>query len=283
MEMFNFGPSVTDLLQAAFDKWNDIIAIVFELLSLSPEAFADGALWELVEKINPIFVAVASPLIVIFFVIGFCAESVDIREEMRFEVILRFLIRLGIGEWLVVNNLAIIKAVFASAGNLVKLLDFGTYAKIEMPDEIVTTFNNLNFVQGLVMLVFAAIIVLIVIVCGFFILYTVYFRFLKITAIIPMGALASATAAGNRMVSNTAVAYFKYCIATALEAVTMALAIIMCNALLSKGLPELATDLGTWTQCLVYLFEMVFSVALTVGSVKGAQALTGKVLGLTGG
>ena len=33
-------------------------------------------------------------LVVLFFVIGFCSESIDVKKEMRFESILRMLIRL---------------------------------------------------------------------------------------------------------------------------------------------------------------------------------------------
>ena len=35
-------------------------------------------------------------VVVLFFVIGFCSESIDVKEEMRFESILRMLIRLGL-------------------------------------------------------------------------------------------------------------------------------------------------------------------------------------------
>ena len=39
--------------------------------------------------IEPVFVAVGSSLVVLFFVIGFCSESIDVKDEMRFESILR--------------------------------------------------------------------------------------------------------------------------------------------------------------------------------------------------
>jgi hypothetical protein len=95
-----------------------------------------------------------------------------------------------------------------------------------------------------------------------------------------MGALAYSTMGGNRMVTHTAVTYTKYFIATAFEAVTMALAIIVCNAFINAGLPLFTGDYAEWTQTLIYLCEMTFTIALTVGSVKGAQNLTSKALGL---
>lgn len=103
------------------------------------------------ESIEPIFVGVGSSLVVLFFVIGFCSESVDVREEMRFEVILRMLIRLG-------------------------------------------------------------------------------------------------------------------------------LAIIICNAFINAGLPSFTGNYADWAQTLIYLCEMTFTIALTVGSVKGAQSLTSTAL-----
>jgi len=211
-------------------------------------ALMGGGPWGIIEGIEPVFVAVGSSLVVLFFVIGFCSESIDIQEEMRFEVILRILIRLGLAEYMVANNVTIMKAFFTSVGNLVGLL--------------------------------TALLSIIVLICGFFLIYTVYFRFLKLMVIVPIGSIAFSTMSGNRMVAHTAVTYAKYFLSVTFEAVTMALAIIVCNAFINAGLPAFTGDYADWAKTLIYLCEMTFSIALTVGSVKGAQSLTSKVLGL---
>lgn len=46
------------------------------------------------------------------------------------------------------------------------------------------------------MLILAALLSLIVIICGFFLLYTVYFRFLKLLIIVPIGSIAYSTMVG---------------------------------------------------------------------------------------
>jgi hypothetical protein len=130
------------------------------------------------------------------------------------------------------------------------------------------------------MLILAVLLSIIIIICGFFLIYTVYFRFLKLLILVPMGALAFSTMGGNRGVSHTTVSYFKYFLSVVFEAVTMALAIIVCNAFISAGLPAFANDYAQWVQTLMYLCEMTFTIALTVGSVKGAQNLTSKAFGL---
>lgn len=95
MDIFKLGDKILALLEMVFGFWNNQVSLVFAMLGQSPVDFKSGGPWAVIENIEPIFVAVGSSLVVLFFVIGFCSESIDIREEMRFEVILRLLIRLG--------------------------------------------------------------------------------------------------------------------------------------------------------------------------------------------
>ncbi len=280
MDIFKLGDKILDLLEMVFGFWNNQISLVFSMLGQSPVNFKGGGPWGVIEGIEPIFVAVGSSLVVLFFVIGFCSESVDVREEMRFEVILRMLIRLGLAEWFVANNVTIMKAFFSSIGNLVNLISAGNTTTLTIDSTQADIIKNLGFGESLVMLILIALLSIIIIICGFFIIYTVYFRFLKILIIVPLGAIAFSTMGGNRTVSNTVVTYCKYFLSVVFEAVTMALAIIICNAFVNAGLPSFTGGYADWAQTLIYLCEMTFTIAMTVGSVKGAQSLTSKAFGL---
>ena len=280
MDIFKLGDKILALLEMVFGFWNHQVSLVFSMLGQSPVGFKGGSPWAMIESVQPVFVAVGSSLVVLFFVIGFCSESVDIREEMRFEAILRMLIRLILAEWLVANNVTIMKAFFTSAGNLVNLLSPGSYTTLSINSAQADIIKGLGFGESLIMLILAAVLSLIVIICGFFMIYTVYFRFLKILVMVPIGSIAFATLAGNRNVANTAGAYAKYFLSVVFEAVTMALAIMLCNAFINAGLPAFAGGYADWAQTLIYLCEMTFAIALTVGSVKGAQSLTSRALGL---
>lgn len=280
MDIFKLGDKILALLEMVFGFWNHQVSLVFSMLGQSPVGFKGGSPWAMIESVQPVFVAVGSSLVVLFFVIGFCSESVDIREEMRFEAILRMLIRLILAEWLVANNVTIMKAFFTSAGNLVNLLSSGSYTTLSINSAQADIIKGLGFGESLIMLILAAVLSVIVIICGFFMIYTVYFRFLKIMVMVPIGSIAFATLAGNRNVANTAGVYAKYFLSVVFEAVTMALAIMLCNAFINAGLPAFAGGYADWAQTLIYLCEMTFAIALTVGSVKGAQSLTSRALGL---
>ena len=280
MDIFNLGEQILSLLEMVFGFWNNQISLVFSMLGQSPVDFKGGGPWAVVEGIQPIFVAVGSSLVVLFFVIGFCSESVDIREEMRFEVILRMLIKLALAEYFVANCVTIMKAFFTSIGNWVNLLSAGTTLTLSINSTQADIIRNLGFGESLIMLILAALLSIIIIICGFFMIYTVYFRFLKLLVIVPLGSIAFSTMGGNKTVSNTVVAYCKYFLSVCFEAVTMALAIMICNAFINAGLPAFTGSYADWAKTLIYLCEMTFTIALTVGSVKGAQSLTSKVFGL---
>ena len=280
MDIFKLGETILALLEMVFAFWNNQVSLVFAMLGQTPAEFKGGGPWNAIMSVQPIFVAVGSSLVVIFFVIGFCSESVDVKEEMRFEVILRMLIRLAISEWFVINSITIMKAFFASIGNWVKTLSFNSSANLSINSTEAEVIKNLGFGEGLLMLILASLLAIIIIICGFFLIYTVYFRFLRLLVIVPMGAVAFSTMSGNRTVSHTMVTYCRYFLAVCFEAVTMALAIIVCNAFINAGLPTFTSSYADWTKTLIYLCEMTFAIALTVGSVKGAQNLTSKVFGL---
>ena len=274
MDIFKLGDKILALLEAVFGFWNNQISLVFAMLGQSPVSFKGGGPWAVIEGIEPVFVAVGPSLVVLFFVIGFCSESIDVKDEMRFESILRMLIRLGLAEWFVANNVTIMKAFFTSIGNLVGLISAGTTTQLAIDSTQADIIKGLGFGESLVMLILTALLAIIIIICGFFIIYTVYFRFLKILIIVPLGAIACSTMAGNRMVSHTMATYCKYFLSCVFEAVTMALAIVVCNAFINAGLPAFTGSYADWAQTLIYLCEMTFTIAMTVGSVKGAQTLT---------
>ena len=76
------GDKILALLEAVFGFWNNQISLVFAMLGQSPISFKGGGPWAVIEGIEPVFVAVGSSLVVLFFVIGFCSESIDVKDEI---------------------------------------------------------------------------------------------------------------------------------------------------------------------------------------------------------
>ena len=170
--MFKLGEAILALLEIVFGFWNSQVSLVFELLGQSPTGFKGGGPWGIVESVEPVFVGIGSALVVLFFVIGFCSESIDIREEMRFEVILRMLIRVAVSQWMVSYNVTIMKALFTSCGNLVGLLGTNQTVDLTIDPAQAEVIEDLGFGTSIVFLILAVFLSLIVIICGFFLCIT---------------------------------------------------------------------------------------------------------------
>lgn len=280
MEVFKLGELILELLEMVLGLWNSYIDLAMELLGQPVTSFKGGGAWSAIESLQPLFIGVGSSLIVLFFVMGFCSESIDVRQEMRLEGILRILIRLSVSEWLVVNSLTILKSFMASIGNLVTAIGGNQTTHVSLDGEAANIIRNLGFASSLVFLILAVVIALVIMVCAFFLLYTIYFRFLRLYVVLPFAPIAFSSFAGNHGISHTAIRYFKYFLSVALEAVTIVLAVVVCNAFISAGLPDFASGYSGWVKTLFILFEMTFTISLTVGAVKGAQNLTSRMLGL---
>ena len=80
MDIFKLGDKILALLEVVFGFWNNQISLVFALLGQSPVSFKNGGPWAVIESIEPTFVGVGSSLVVLFFVIGFCSESIDVKD-----------------------------------------------------------------------------------------------------------------------------------------------------------------------------------------------------------
>lgn len=280
MGVFSFAGPTCDILGTALMHWTNMVANEYkDLLTTSPAKFADGAGWEAIKAVEPVFVGVGSSLVVLFFIIGFCSESVDVKEEMRFENILRFLMRLGIAEWFVANNLTIIKTLFAVAKNFVDAI-IGNVGLTPggLTSKFIDTVYDLDFGESIVAMLVALLTALVIFACSYFILYALYFRFIKILITAPLGSLASSTIAGNRTLSHSAVMFWKYMIAMIFEVLVIALALNVCSALITSGFAK--TTCNTLGDCCIYMMKICFMVAMTVGCVKGAQNTIERALGL---
>ena len=97
------------------------------VMLMSTTCFAAGtsAVTQPLENLKTLIIAVigavGSSLVVLLFVIGFCSESIDVKDEMRFESIFRMLIRLGLISAGTTTQLAI----DSTQADIIKGLGFG--------------------------------------------------------------------------------------------------------------------------------------------------------------
>lgn len=264
---FFTGAPAGEQIQMGIDVWNAAVESVFDLLAISPTDFEGGAAWDYVEKIYPYIAIIAGSLLAVVMLYRMCKETMDIRQEMRADTMVKMLCLFIISEAVVLNAMTITKALFKVAGGFIEILQIGYQP---LTASAVLQETELGLLEGLV----ALLVCLAFYILSFLMIYTVYFRFFKIYIIAPLSAIAYAMLAGGQEVSRVGFAYLKALIVYTFEIVIIALAINIGNRLGSVG-STIYVDNIIWQMLCPLL-----NVGLIVGAAKGAEGILRKTFAL---
>lgn len=278
-----------EYLSFSISIYNKQAQMAAGMLGQDPTAFNSSG-WQLVTNVNTVFLSIGAVLVLIFFLMGFCADSVDIKQDFRLENILRMFLKLTLAEFFVINSLTIVQQLFAlGTGVIRKFAGINLNVNCTIPGEVAAITNaplenGMSGLGGLgiavLLYITAFVFMLIAAGCGAMILYEAYQRFFKIMLLVPYGSLANSTIAGNHMLNRSAEAFWKYALATILEAVTMYFAMALSAAVLSSGTLGLKDGWSGAFYVLGWIIESSFIFMLTLGLVKGSEMVTQKALGL---
>lgn len=270
-------------LGTAFRFYNMFVKGARDMLATHPDAWMGGGGWEVAETANGIFVGIGSSLVAVFFLISFFAESVEPKNDMRMENVLRMLFKLCIAEWFVSNSMDLAVGLFG----LVDAFSGGVGSLEITYESLLETVNSIdNAGTGAVLCGCSFIFMIGLIASGVMIFYAAFIRFFKVLCLVPYGAIANATLVGGWEVRKTAASYWRYVCSVVLEAATMLLALKLCAVLCSgQSSIELFSSLtGDGMSGAEYVFgymlQSLFLALACVGSVRGASSLTQRALGL---
>lgn len=278
-----------DFLSFSISLYNKQAQMAAGMLGQDPASFNSSG-WTLVTNVNAVFLTIGAVLVIIFFLMGFCADSVDIKQDLRVENILRMFLKLNIAEFFVINSLRLVQQMFVlGTGIIGKFAGVNLTVNCAIPSEVSAITSNpvdngMSGFGGLMtvalLFITAFVFMLVEMGCGAMILFEAYQRFFKIMLLVPYGSLANSTIAGNHMLNRSAESFWKYALATILEAVTMYFSMALAAAVLSSGTLGLKDGWSGAFYVLGWILESSFVSMLTLGLVKGSEMVTQKALGL---
>lgn len=201
---------------------NYAMDIAKTMLTYNPQEFAkQSGVWQTITDINDKIIPIGSALLALFFIIGFCENCMDVKEELNLELCLKLFIRIGIAEYFVVNSIDIVLALFGFTTNLAGLStnEIVAYSFMTKTAPYISDCSNIERI-GLLFII--PIYFMIAIGTAAVIIITVFIRFLKIWVAVPYGTLAFSTiSSGSHWLNGTVSAFIKYLLSVLLEAFSM--------------------------------------------------------------
>ena len=81
---------IVENLENALATWNEKLAEIWQLVSMTPQEFKGGGIWNIVVQINGALQAIGYGLLVLFFAMGLFKNTVNFQELRRPEAALRY-------------------------------------------------------------------------------------------------------------------------------------------------------------------------------------------------
>lgn len=278
------GDVELDLLTVADRIFNYIYNLSVSLFTTNPRDWAESmGIWSIINQIYEKIIPVGCSLVVVIFLIGFCSNTVDVKEELNFEKAIRLLIRLGITEWFVVNSLTITGYLFSMVSGLIGLVN-NTTTTPSITSPVSTYLYEMSNTSRVVLLFVVIFYLVILPVSAAAIMVMALIRLFKVMLIIPYGPIAYSTIAGGiQAISGTLPSYIKYLLGTLLEAFSVMVALKIGQVMiLNKSLFDLTSIPSSdyLMPCILELCQTMISAVLLTILVKIAKDVATKALGL---
>lgn len=138
---------VVQNLENALNTWNEKMAEVWSLLTMSPQSFKGGGIWHVILQINGAIKGIGLALLVLFFLVGVVKTSGSLSEVKRPEHALKMFIRFAIAKGVVTYGLDLMMALFDIAqgamSTIMRAAGVGSASKTTLPASMVKASSQI--------------------------------------------------------------------------------------------------------------------------------------------
>ena len=273
---------VVQNLQNALGTWNDKLAEVWQMMTMSPENFKGGGIWNIILNINGAMQAIGLALLVLFFLAGVVQTSANLTDVKRPEHALKLFLRFAIAKGVVTYGLELMMAVFEIVQGIISKImrtsGLGGASKTSLPSEMIDAIEDCGFFESIPLWAVTIIGSLFITILSFIIIMTVYGRFFKLYMYTAIAPIPLATFAGQPT-QNVGRSFVKSYAAVCLEGAIIVLACVIFSMFASTP-PVVDADAAPTAMVWKYIGELVFNMLVLVGSVKMSDRIIREMMGL---
>ena len=273
---------VVQNLKNALDVWNGKLSEIWTIITQSPEAFRDGAIWSIITTIHGALQAIGYALLVLFFVVGVmktCGSFAEVkRPEQALKLFIRFVLAKAVITYGLELMLAFLEIVQGVIGTIMSSAGFGGPSDNVLPTEIVTAIEDCGFFESIPLWAVTLIGGLFIWVLSFVMILSVYGRFFKIYMYTAIAPIPLSTFAGEPT-QNVGRSFLKSYAGVCLEGEIIVLACIIFSVFAGSP-PAIDPDAAAASMVWSYIGELIFNMLILVGTVKMADRIVREMMGL---
>lgn len=277
------GNWIVDNLNSALNTWNGKLAEIWELVSISPEDFKGGGIWEVVVGINGGLQAIGYALLVLFFAVGIVKTCGGFAELKKPELAFRCFIRFILAQAAVGHGMELMMALFRVAQGMVSTImtssGLSALTATTLPDEMVAIIEGVGLIESIPLWAITLLGSLFIWVLALVMILTVYSRFFKLYIATAIAPVPLASFAGQPS-SSIGVSFLKSYAAICLEGCVIVLACVIFSAFASEPPALSDSTLAPATIVWNYVGELVFNMLVLVGAIKMSDRLIRELMGL---
>ena len=273
---------VVQNLQNALDTWNNKMAEVWQLLTMSPESFKGGGIWSVILRVNGAVQAIGLALLVLFFLTGVVKTSAGLSDVNRPEHALKLFLRFAIAKGVVTYGLELMLSIFRIGQGVVSTImrssGIAGANKTTLPASMVEAIKDCGFFESIPLWAVTLIGSLFITVLSFIIILTVYGRFFKLYMYTALAPIPLSTFAGQST-QSIGVSFLKGYAAACLEGAIIVIACVIFTKFASSP-PVVDTDAAPAAMVWKYVGELVFNMLVLVGAVRMSDRIVKEMFGI---
>jgi hypothetical protein len=273
---------VVQNLENALDVWNNKLTEIWQLITLSPKDFRDGAIWAVVNDVHGALLAIGYALLVLFFVVGVIKTCGSYAEVKKPEHAVKLFVRFALAKGAITHGmelmLAILSIIQGVVSSIMNAAGFGSPQSTVLPSEIVTAIEDCGFFESIPLWAITLIGGLFIWVLSFVMILSVYGRFFKLAMYSAIAPIPLATFAGEPS-QNVGRSFLKSYAAVCMEGAIIVLACMIFSVFASSP-PTVDADAAAASMVWSYIGELVFNMLILVGTVKMADRVVHEMMGL---
>ena len=266
----------------ALNTWNEKLAEIWQLITMSPQDFKGGSIWNVMLGVHGAVKAIGIALLVLFFVMGVMKTCGSFAEVKRPEQALKLFIRFAIAKGVVTYGLELMIALFQIVQGVISTImgaaGFSAPQDTILPPEIIAAVEECGFFESIPLWAVTLIGSLFITVLSFIMIMTVYGRFFRMYLYTAIAPVPLATFAGEPS-QSVGISFIKSYAAVCLEGAIIVLACIIF-AVFASTPPVVDTDAAAVSMVWSYVGELIFNMLVLVGAVKMSDRVVREMMGL---